>query len=202
VIRQEVCACRRVSAAGTHFNSSRVAVWRHVQPSTWRSTRASSAAYDRACFHPATISDPRPKLRLDSERITSMAHELLCVGMASQRTDWRFFTRLKVDDCVVTQSWCWEEFTAGHEVVASGSGFTTLPAAMRDARRHGFDGCGNSVDGRAQLRRVDDWARGEDVLDRPFGWLNTGDSGFRTGGRRQHAGGARAPGKPGRSYTA
>jgi hypothetical protein len=94
--------------------------------------------------------------------------------MASQRTDWRFFTKLEVSDCVVTQTWCWEEFMAGHEVVASGSGFTTLPAAMRDARRHGFDGSGDSVHGRPQLRRADDWARGEDVLDRPFGWLNTG----------------------------
>jgi hypothetical protein len=93
--------------------------------------------------------------------------------MTSKRTDWRFFTKLEVADCVVTQRWCWEEFMAGREVVASGSGFTTLPAAMRDARRHGFDEGEHRVDGRP-LRRVDDWALGEDVLDRPFGWLNTG----------------------------
>ncbi|MDB5901524.1 MAG: hypothetical protein JWM26_402 [Betaproteobacteria bacterium] len=94
--------------------------------------------------------------------------------MTMEMRRWRFFTRLDVCDCAVKQIWCWEELDSGHRVVSSAAGFTTLPAAMRDARRNGFDGNEDPVDGEPRYRRLDDWATGEDVLDKPFGWLNTG----------------------------
>jgi hypothetical protein len=94
--------------------------------------------------------------------------------MTMETKRWRFFTRLEMCDCAVKQTWCWEELDSGHGIVNSAAGFTTLPAAMRDARRNGFDGNEDALDGEPRDRRLDDWATGEDVIDQPFGWLNTG----------------------------
>jgi hypothetical protein len=94
--------------------------------------------------------------------------------MTMETRQWRFFTRLEVSDCAVRQIWCWEALDAQHQVVSSAAGFTTLPTAMRNARRHGFDGNENPADGEPRHRRFDDWATGEDLFDRPFGWLDSG----------------------------
>jgi hypothetical protein len=94
--------------------------------------------------------------------------------MTTETRQWRFFTRLEVCECSVKQSWCWEAVDSAQRITASAAGFTTLPAAMRDARRHGFDGNADPADGGPRYRRLDDWATGADVLDKPFGWLNAG----------------------------
>jgi hypothetical protein len=56
------------------------------------------------------------------------------------RDEWRFFARLTHTHGGVADLWCWARLDFHERVVKVASGFTTIIAAMHDARSHGYDG--------------------------------------------------------------
>ena len=78
--------------------------------------------------------------------------------MTANKRRWRFYTEAELTDCEVAQRWHWKHWNADGEVTASGSGFHTLPAAVGDARQHGFKGEFTLGEDGPVWRRFDDWA--------------------------------------------
>jgi len=60
--------------------------------------------------------------------------------MDPHRYAWRFFTKAIQEDGAAGHRWCWARLDEDGHVVASGSGFYTIVAAVHDARTHGFTG--------------------------------------------------------------
>ena len=77
--------------------------------------------------------------------------------MQTDKRQWRFYTRLVTGDGHVSEHWCWDRLDAARQIVGTGAGFTTLPAALRDARNHGFTGDPKAWDQVIVPRRIDDW---------------------------------------------
>ena len=77
--------------------------------------------------------------------------------MTSDKRQWRFFTTVTVSDHHIRDHWCWERLDSTREVVAQGAGFTTLPAALRDAKRNGFAGDTEAWERLIVPRRCEDW---------------------------------------------
>jgi len=78
--------------------------------------------------------------------------------MASNNRRWRFYTEAEVGEFAVAQRWHWSHWDADGELVASSTGFHTLPAAVDDAREHGFRGEFTLGEDGPVWRRFDDWA--------------------------------------------
>ena len=81
--------------------------------------------------------------------------------MNTDRRQWRFFTQVHQEAGMAGDRWYWERYD-GDERIACEAGFCTLPAALADARRNGFDG--DASWGHAPfplLRRFEDWTRFE-----------------------------------------
>jgi hypothetical protein len=76
--------------------------------------------------------------------------------MALNRRNWRFFAEMTVGVGVISQHWCWERLDLQRNVVESGCGFSTVTAAVRDARRQGFSGEVEIGDPALLLRRSED----------------------------------------------
>jgi hypothetical protein len=78
--------------------------------------------------------------------------------MAENQRRWRFFTEAELAEFEVAQRWHWAHFDTTGDVIACGSGFHTLPAAVGDARQHGFRGEFTLGEDGPVWRRFDDWA--------------------------------------------
>ena len=57
-----------------------------------------------------------------------------------EKDEWRFFAKLIYSDGAVADVWCWARLDFHERIVKVASGFTTMIAAMHDARSHGFQG--------------------------------------------------------------
>jgi hypothetical protein len=77
--------------------------------------------------------------------------------MASNKRRWRFYTEAELGEHEVAQRWRWAHFDPDGELVASASSFHTLPAAVGDARGHGFSGEFTLGEEGPVWRRFDDW---------------------------------------------
>jgi hypothetical protein len=72
------------------------------------------------------------------------------------KSAWRFFTRPIEEDGAAGHRWCWAQLDVRGHVVASGSDFYTVVAAVRDARTHGFDGPDDPNEADEVLARLGD----------------------------------------------